>query len=369
MGEYTGSDKRTLFVCKRGHRFYSYPSYILKALLSGCKECRKLDNGYRPLKTHEQYLSELNCINSSLVPIEKYSGANKPIRHMCKIHRVVTSTIPSNALKGIGCSLCGKDKARQKFLKEKTDYIKQLSDANPNITLIGDYLGADTYTLFECSCGYSWIGRPQSYINPNACGCKKCTEKRLHDDRRMSLDEYKNRLCLLNNGIEVIDPYYINSQTKLKHRCSKCGCIWESIPNNILRGHGCPKCNLSFGEKRISEYLDKENIAYDAQKKFYDLTGIGGRYLSYDFYIYDLNLLIEYQGEQHEHPIEYFGGVKKFKTQKEHDKRKREYARNNNFNLIEIWYKDFERIDEILSNVIKSLKLESLETVIPPIVI
>ena len=50
------------------------------------------------------------------------------------------------------------------------------------------------------------------------------------------------------------------------------------------------------------------------------------------------NILIECQGEQHERPIEYFGGDEQFKIQQEHDKRKREYADSNNYDFLEIWY-------------------------------
>lgn len=61
------------------------------------------------------------------------------------------------------------------------------------------------------------------------------------------------------------------------------------------------------------------------------------------------NLLIEFQGIQHYEPVEIFGGEKQFKIQQEHDKRKREYAINNNIKLLEIPYWDFDNVEEILS--------------------
>ena len=60
-------------------------------------------------------------------------------------------------------------------------------------------------------------------------------------------------------------------------------------------------------------------------------------------------MLIECQGKQHAQPIEYFGGEKQFKIQQEHDKRKREYAEKNGYKLLEIWYYDFDNIEEILN--------------------
>ena len=89
---------------------------------------------------------------------------------------------------------------------------------------------------------------------------------------------------------------------------------------------------------RIDEYLNDENIYYESHKSFKDLLGVNGGKLTYDLYIPKYNLLIEAQGVQHEKPIEYFGGDEQFKIQQEHDKRKREYAENNNFDFLEIWY-------------------------------
>ena len=67
--------------------------------------------------------------------------------------------------------------------------------------------------------------------------------------------------------------------------------------------------------------------------------------MSYDFYVEigDRKILIERQGEQHERPIEYFGGEEQFKIQQEHDRMKKNYAETNGFEFIEIWYyEDFK---------------------------
>ncbi len=61
-------------------------------------------------------------------------------------------------------------------------------------------------------------------------------------------------------------------------------------------------------------------------------------------------LLLEYQGEFHDGSINTgFQTPKKFVTQQEHDRRKREYAMNNNIELFEIWYWDYDKIENILS--------------------
>ena len=76
--------------------------------------------------------------------------------------------------------------------------------------------------------------------------------------------------------------------------------------------------------------------------------------LSYDFYLPQYNLLIEYQGEQHEKFVERFHKSEEdFIIQKEHDRRKKKYTKDNNIKLLEIWYYDYENIEEILDKYLR----------------
>lgn len=150
------------------------------------------------------------------------------------------------------------------------------------------------------------------------------------------------------------NPYKISygSGKKVWIKCQNCKehGSYEVSCHNFIRGNRCPFCFVSSGgEENVSSFLTINNICFEAQKTFKDLVGLGGKCLSYDFYLPSYNLLIEVQGEQHKRPIKYFGGEKRFKIQQEHDKRKKQYATNNNIRLLEIWYFDFNNINEILS--------------------
>lgn len=56
----------------------------------------------------------------------------------------------------------------------------------------------------------------------------------------ISNSEYKSRLHRLNPSIRSIDRY-VNSDTKIRHRCCTCRYTWLLAPSNAYR-HGCPKC-------------------------------------------------------------------------------------------------------------------------------
>ena len=132
-------------------------------------------------------------------------------------------------------------------------------------------------------------------------------------------------------------------------RCIECGHKWRAKINdrNKNNGTGCTECSSSKGEKECKRILDLRNVYYFPQKEFDGLLGVGNGNLSYDFYLPEYNLLIEYQGEFHDGTA-YQQTTEQFEYQKEHDRRKKEYAKSNGYNFLEIWYWDFDKIEEIL---------------------
>ena len=97
------------------------------------------------------------------------------------------------------------------------------------------------------------------------------------------------------------------------------------------------------------------SINYIPQYRFDGLVGVGGAKLSYDFYLPEHNALIEYQGQYHDGTM-VLQTEEQLSKQKEHDACKREYAESHGYRLIEIWYWDFIKIQEILN---KELQLTS----------
>ena len=78
--------------------------------------------------------------------------------------------------------------------------------------------------------------------------------------RKKTHDEYIVDVSMKNPNIDVIG-IYINSDTKIMHKCRVCGHTWEAFSFNILKGSGCPKCANNKKSKdralTISEYVEK----------------------------------------------------------------------------------------------------------------
>lgn len=137
-------------------------------------------------------------------------------------------------------------------------------------------------------------------------------------------------------------------------------CSFESFKSGNV-GHPNLKgyiAGSSKGEKAIGDILNKNNIDFISQKKFEDCRGLPtksytkGVFMPYDFYLPQYNMLIEYQGEFHDGTVTKknpdFFSVEKYERLKERDEYKRNYAKNNNIKLLEIWYYDFNNIENIL---------------------
>lgn len=178
-----------------------------------------------------------------------------------------------------------------------------------------------------------------------------------------SIGYYLEQNNLLNLYAEDnVESLY--SIAKQSHKDMKWHCN-NGIHNDYVRNCNrsmrfsfqCPECASSQGELKISRFLVSNNIDYIPQKTFDDLVGIRSGLLSYDFYLPEYNVLVEFQGQQHEEPVSFNGeseevAQERFEIQQEHDRRKRQYAANNNINLLEIWYYDFDNIENILTETL-----------------
>jgi len=177
------------------------------------------------------------------------------------------------------------------------------------------------------------------------CGIEKSTHL-LNKRKKLTFEKFLDKFNKIHQDIQINfnkewwQENYKNTYTKISLICPIHG-EFKSKINNILMGTSCPKCNESKGERKIRQWLEKNNINYIYQYKI----KYQDRNFYFDFYIPKLNLAIEYDGIFHfENPI----NVNENKIQKERDKLKNQYCQENNINLLRIPYWDFKKIDEIL---------------------
>ena len=296
-----------------------------------------------------------------LIVIERAEDKIEPsgrhrIMWLCKcecgnIKSVQTNSLQRGFTKTCGCcgfatvnSRCFDDLTGKRFGKltviEQSDYYISPNKKHKEIR-------------WKCECDCGNICYVNSYCLKDklttSCGCYQ---------REQTSECNTNNLIGQKFGKLTVVKKHNSTKRRVVWECiCDCGNVCHVVGGNLVSGNtkSCG-CINSCGETEIKSFLSNNGISFEYQKTFDNLYGIQNGKLSYDFYIPNHNLLIEYQGKQHEEPIEFFGGEKQFKIQQEHDKRKREYAKNNGYKLLEIWY-----YDDIKQILFKELSISQKE--------
>ena len=77
----------------------------------------------------------------------------------------------------------------------------------------------------------------------------------------------------------------------------------------------------------------------------------------FDFYVPELNSVIEFDGNQHFKKIEFFNTEKEFENYKKRDFIKNAFCFNKEIHMIRIYYKNFNDIEKILDEEINKILL------------
>mgnify|MGYP001026067165 CR=1 FL=1 len=281
-------------------------------------------------KTHEEFVKEVyDLVGDEYSVLGHYTRSSEKleIQHNICGHKWFIN--PNNFLRGKRCPKCAKYKTTEIFRKEVAEV------SNDRWEVLGEYVSCDTPIKVRCKThNHTFINIPSNILRRKVC--KYCNAEYLSKVQRKSEEVFKKELEKRHNGKIINLDKYVNTHTKIGFKCLECNTVFEAEPNAILRLSGCPTCAESKGEAIIRDYLNKNKIPFEAQKTFSDCKR--DRLLPFDFYIPSHNTLIEYDGEQHFQPIEFFGGENAFKDQQERDVIKNEYAKSKGINLVRIPY-------------------------------
>lgn len=344
-----------------GHEFFISPSSFLKG--QRCPLCTKLNIKSEKSKGIEKFRQEIfDLVGDEYILVDtEYINAHTKMKFIhnnkeCKKEFLMT---PNTFLRGNRCPHCRYIKNGINLRKTQEQFETEVKNLKGDeYTVLEKYEKCDIkIKMRHNKCGRDFDIFPSWFLQ--GYGCTHCTNEEILKNKTKSQEKFKSEIRELTNGEYSIIGKYINAKTNVKMMHNYCGTLFDVKPTMFLSAKArCPICTTnSNGEVTIRQYLNSVNINYDVHKTFPDLFGTGGGYLSYDFYIPSFNMLIEYQGKQHDTPIEYFGGERQFKIQQIHDDIKRSYAKNHNIKLLEIWYWDFDNIENILQ---KELNIEEL---------
>jgi len=181
--------------------------------------------------------------------------------------------------------------------------------------------------------------RPQHHLAGH--GCNKCAREFVADTIRLTKKTCINKANKVHGDkydYSLVDFSNVHSnKDKIDIICHKHGKFNQAIKHH-LNGSGCPVCNESKGEETISKYLINNNIKFIRQHRYKDCRD--KKPLPFDFYLPDLNMCIEYDGEQHFKSVNTWGGEKVLLQIQKHDRIKNSFCICNNIQLIRIKYNE-----------------------------
>lgn len=201
------------------------------------------------------------------------------------------------------------------------------------------------YWVCQCDCGNikSIYANNLKNNHTQSCGCYQREQTSKANLKDLTNQRFGKLVVIsqAENG---------GSQNVVRWNC-QCDCgskitvYAQSLLAGLTKSCGCIK---SIGEENICKILSQSNITFIREYTFKDLKNY-----RYDFYLPELNRLIEYDGEQHyQEASGSWGKDSSLKERQQRDQLKTHYALQNNIDLVRIpyWERDNITLEMLLEN-------------------
>ena len=181
--------------------------------------------------------------------------------------------------------------------------------------------------LYQCTkCG--WIDERLEY-HMDKLQCPVCSGRKTKWNYNSIAWKHPEMISWFTN-IEDAYNNSIGSHSKVEFICPKCGQnVGKKVIKNVINSRiSCPYCGdgIPVGERIFQTACDLAHIKYKRQATF----DWSEKYI-YDFYLYDLNYIVEIDGQQHYSSGSSFESVSSltYEEQKKIDEYKEELAYKN----------------------------------------
>ena len=259
-----------------------------------------------------------------------YKDSHTPIKMYHKVCKKKFDITPNSFLSGRGCNKCGSRRAGKKMQISLQEAYNRIPDS---YIILDEFESVLKRNLMYCEdCGRVFYARVHDLERRPESICQYCNFSNKNKDD----DEFKWQVSILVGTDYTFLDKYKDARTSLEVIHNACNHKYHVTPHNFLRGKRCPRCKESHGEAYITDLLERHNIKYIRQKTF---DGCVYKHkLLFDFYLPDYNLCIEYDGEQHYHPVKHLGGKKNYDIGHKRDLVKDQFCKDNGIKLLRIPY-------------------------------
>lgn len=284
----------------------------------------------------------------------RYLAFDRPMEIVCRRHGLFRATPKSHLYaKSGGCPQCRADimgEAHRYTTAQFIDRARKVHGERYDYSQV-DYRGLQAKVTIVCPKHGGF--RMRAYRHLSGRGCRKCAFERIGRHRRLSFWDFLERVIRVHGmgRYEYQLEGFVNAHSKIPIRCPQHGVFHQSAAAH-LKGHGCPSCVQSNGERRVREALQDLGVEFREQVRFPGCRDRGT--LPFDFFVPSHRLLIEFDGHQHYDNSEHWGGGAKLAEIQRHDRIKDRFAAEHGYRLLRIPYWDLDRVEDIVLEALVS---------------
>lgn len=326
---YMNSASPVVIQCEKHGDFHQRPNSHL--LGQGCARC-----GGKVQLTTEEFIINARAMHGDKYDYSQthYVTAKVPVKIICSKHGVFEQ-IPNNHTNGSGCYSC------MSRIVDTTQYLEKVKAVHGDLYDYSKVVYNDGATYITIGCKIHGDFQQTAAEHLRGRGCRKCSQEYLGTVQPTTEEFITRAKAVHGEKYDYSQATYVNSYTRVKIICSKHD-LFKQTPGNHLKGSGCHTCSSSKGEMAIAKILKKHNIEFLQE---HSINNCNSRF-RYDFYVPSLNLLIEYHGIQHYHPVDYFGGQAGLLATRIRDEMKKLLAKAWKYKFLEVNYTQFLNLSQ-----------------------
>lgn len=331
--DYINSHTKIKIICPI-HGEYEIKPYLY---LQGYR-CTKCSN-YIPKYTTEEWINAAKRIHGDKYDYSKviYINNHTKVCIICKECGNEFWIIPTKHLyQKHGCPKC----AHQSYAYTTKEWVEKAQEKHKDKDYIYtkvEYVNNHTKVCIICPEHGEFWQIPSNHLN--GAGCPKCGKKSMSQKRTKRQEDFINEsIKIFGDLLDYSKVKYIDNKTKVCLICKKHGEFWVRPDMHLHYHNGCPQCAAETNVKEtklyntIIKYFPEFNFVHSKR----NIEGLG--LLELDIFSDKTNIAIEYQGDQHFKPVDFFGKELGFKSTLERDKRKIQLCKNLGIKLFYFTY-------------------------------
>lgn len=349
----------------------------------GCQDCANIIISNKKRKPKEKFFKQCKeiHINEDGTPkykyISPYTGKDNKIKYECPYHGI-QEQIANDHVRGHGCRNCFNNTVSERYIITKTEYLNKIEDLNsdllnhydfsniPNNLKLGDeitikckyqnkdiIIKANTLLYERIHCSWCKYGRS-----------KRCAESQemleQFIEKAIKLEFHKNLDGSHKYGYEKTKWRGCMNYTEIY--CHYCKKTFYQTPQNHLN-YGCSCCCIkkySYKQIKVLNLLSSNYKIYIQHAENEGEYTISNSKYKADGYCKETNTIYEFHGDYwHGNPKKYEKNKVNKVTKKTFGElynntiKKEKFIKDQGYNLVVIWERDFDNLIKIVKNIQK----------------